>query len=108
NNNDYKRVYTAANPPTGNRAIPFDNFTTSFENSGLNERHITFNMRNGNWLATELDNINGNEDIFNCSFACNSNSISGVNRICSSSPYFFSVPAGADSYQWTVLTGGRV
>jgi hypothetical protein len=100
NNNDYKRVYTAANPPTGNRIIPFDNFTSSYNTNGTNERHISFNTRNGDWLATELDNIVGNEDVFNCAFACgNAINISGVNQFCTGTRTF-SVPAGADTYQW--------
>ncbi|MFY8186842.1 MAG: hypothetical protein ACOVLC_02670, partial [Flavobacterium sp.] len=100
NNNDYKRVYTIANPPIGNRTIPFDNFTSSYNNNGTNEKHISFNARNGDWLATELDNIVGNEDAFNCSFLCNSASISGINILCSSATY--TVPSGAVSYTWII------
>jgi hypothetical protein len=103
NNNDYKRVYTLANPPTGNRAIPFDNFTSSYNNNGINERHISFNTRNGNWLAKELDDELGNEEVFNCSFICDSGAISGLNILCTSGLY--SVLSGADSYTWSIMGG---
>ncbi len=48
NDLDYFARYTAANPPTGIRAIPFVNFTTSSnQNNNLNAEHISFNRRNG-------------------------------------------------------------
>jgi hypothetical protein len=98
---DYFRVYNAANPPSGDLAIPFDNFITAYENNNsLNEQHISFNFRNGDWLATELDTAVGNEDIFDCSFVCGEESvIIGVSQFCTGSRTF-SVPAGADTYQW--------
>lgn len=61
NNNDYFLKYNAANPPTAPKNIPFDNFITAYtEGSAQNERHISFNLRNGDWLATELDSITTN------------------------------------------------
>ena len=100
NNEDYLRSYTAANPPTGNISIPFHNFMTGFQNNNsLNERHISFNTKNGNWLASELDNNANNNDIFDCTYMC-ANSIIGPNIICSSSTY--TVPNGATFYNWSV------
>lgn len=93
NNNDYKRVYSAANPPTGNKTIPFDNFTSSYNTTGTNERHISFNTRNGDWLAAELDD---NEEIFDCSFICSeSYQISGPDKFCSTASYAIeNLPSG--------------
>lgn len=89
---DYFRVYNAANPPTGNLAIPFQNFITAYENNNSeNEEHISFNFRNGNWLATELDTDDGNEDVFDCSFVCSDvDLIINDDIICSSSSYILS------------------
>jgi hypothetical protein len=84
---DYFRVFTAENPPTGNLAIPFHNFTTSFDTSGNNEQHISFNRRNGDWLATELNTTTGDEEIFNCSFFRENDPISGTSLICTSANY---------------------
>ncbi|WP_019037537.1 T9SS type A sorting domain-containing protein [Psychroflexus tropicus] len=97
NNNDYTRFYTAANPPIGNKEIPFDNFTTSFDSSGLNETHISFNRRNGDWLAAELDE---NNEVFDCSFVCSDINITAPSLLCTSGT--FSVTAGADSVIWSV------
>ena len=45
---DYNRAYTVNNRPTGSRAIPFANFTSSFNDASINEPHLSFNARNGN------------------------------------------------------------
>lgn len=89
---DYFRIYNAANPPIGNLVIPFQNFITAYQdNNSENEEHISFNFRNGNWLATELDTDDGNEDVFDCSFACSDvDLIIDDDIICSSSSYVFS------------------
>ncbi|WP_019038468.1 T9SS type A sorting domain-containing protein [Psychroflexus tropicus] len=98
NDTDYFTSYSAANPPIGNRAIPFHNFITAYENSNsLNERHISFNFRNEDWLAAEL---NENEEIFDCTYACGSIDIAAPSLLCTSGT--FSVPAGADSVIWSV------
>lgn len=98
---DYLEKYNAENPPIGSREIPFDNFTTSYDLSGLNERHISFNTRNGNWLALELDAINHNEDFFNCTVACEIDSweIQGPDTFCGNATY--SLPAGVGNYNWS-------
>lgn len=108
NNDDYLRSYTTANPPTGNRAIPFQNFITAFENSNsLNERHISFNTRNGNWLATELDNDTTNNQVFDCTYICSNTSITGVDAICTSATYSASA-SGATTYNWTITQGANL
>ncbi len=107
NDTDYSRVYTAANPPTGNRVIPFQNFITAFENNNsINERHISFNTRNGDWLATELDNSTTNNQVFDCTFICSGTSdsqISGNETLCTAG--VFSVPSGGTTYTWSITEG---
>jgi len=105
NDSDYFKNYNAATPPTGSRSIPFDNFITAyFNNNSENEEHISFNFRNGDWLALELDAMAGNEDIFDCSYICEGERISGIDTVCSSATY--SVPNGATFYNWSI-TGGH-
>lgn len=97
---DYFVKYTAANPPIGSKAIPFTNFTTSHNTTGTNESHISFNRRNGDWLALELDNVANNEDNFNCSAFCSNAQITGQDILCSTGVY--SVTNEATTVIWTV------
>ncbi|WP_299126757.1 T9SS type A sorting domain-containing protein [uncultured Winogradskyella sp.] len=106
-NPDYIKKYNSADPPTGSLAIPFDNYTTSFDPSGANEQHISFNTRNGDWLALELNTIANDEDSFNCTFTCGNEEITGVDAFCFGNPTF-SFPAGADTYSWNVVSTGVV
>ncbi len=94
NASDYNRTYTVSNPPGGSRAIPFVNFTSSFNTENISEPHITFNALNGNWLAEELD-----RDAIRDSFDCQNITIDGPSQICGASTY--SVPAGANNYIWS-------
>jgi len=98
---DYKKRYNSEMSPLGFNAIPFDNFTTSFDFLGINEAHISFNTRNGDWLAVELDNIFGNEDTFNCTWSCDgSEAITGPGLICDSSNFTFQ--NGPTSISWSL------
>ncbi|MBP6756048.1 MAG: T9SS type A sorting domain-containing protein, partial [Bacteroidia bacterium] len=62
-----------------------------------NKMHISFNSRNGEWLANEL---NIAPITTNCSYMCSSSPIIGTDIICSSSTY--TVPNGASFYNWSV------
>jgi hypothetical protein len=101
---DYFVKYTLTNPPTGSRTIPFVNFTTSYNISSINEPHISFNTRNGNWLASELDDIPNNQQVFNCSFVCENIEINGVERFCSGARSY-GLPSGGSAYQWQIIEG---
>lgn len=94
NDGHYFRTYNAATPPTGNLSIPFHNFITAYlDDNSLNEQHISFNFRNGDWLATELDIAIGNEEVFDCSYVCNGVRISGSSSVCFNSSETYSIPA---------------
>ncbi|MEM0930918.1 MAG: hypothetical protein AAGJ12_00535, partial [Bacteroidota bacterium] len=97
NTSDYTRTYTQGNRPSGSRAIPFVNFTTSFNSNSENEIHLSFNSRNGDWLADELNN---GASTFDCGFACSSLAMSGPSDFCSSAT--FSVPAPNSAVTWSV------
>lgn len=107
-NMDYLTIYSKGNPPQSPKEIPFHNFTTSYTpNSSLNEVHISFNTRNGNWLAQELEDNANNPSyppVADCSYMCGTEII-GANVLCSEETY--TVPEGAGYYQWSV-SGGSV
>jgi hypothetical protein len=77
----------------------FDNFIVDFnQGNPINNQHISFQTRNGNWLANELD---GGQGMVDCSFVCSNLTIDGPSIICGNS-VVFSVPQGANSYNWQV------
>ena len=106
NNSDYFVKYNATTPPTGSRTIPFSNFSTSHNNSNINETHISFNSRNGNWLAVELDGITNNEDYFSCLNFCSNAQITGSNYLCTTGIY--SVTSEATSSSWSITEGNSL
>jgi len=103
----YKSSYVGANPPTGQLASPFHNFTTAYKTptdpNRNNEVHLEFNARNGNWLAAEL---NAESEDSNCSFLCNSPSIVGAQSLCVSGIY--TAPQGAAAYEWQIISGSKL
>ena len=83
--NDYLTIYAATAPPAAPKNIPFVNFATSYNDSYINEVHISFNTRNGNWLADELEN---DPKFFDCSLFCDIDpSIEGNSTICDTNTY---------------------
>ncbi len=104
NHNDYNRIYNAENPPIGNLSIPFQNFITAYEDIySLNENHISFNSKNGNWLAKEINSVNNDEEVFNCSFMCDGTEISGEDIICSTGIFTIpDIPLTGTTVTWSV------
>lgn len=115
NDTEYRKSYVGALPPTSPNNSPFQNFVSNFDVNNPNNNnstHISFNRRNGDWLASELNSIN-NPNILpesaNCSYMCGGNSvsqISGNNFICNTGNY--SVPSGAGNYNWTITQGANL
>lgn len=107
NNTDYLKKYNSVTPPTGNKASPFANFTTSFpNNANLNEPHISFNTRNGNWLATELDTNTSNNAIFDCTLICSDAQISG-GALCTTTNYIAPL-SNATFFNWSITQGANL
>lgn len=102
NNQDYLNRYNALNPPTGNRTIPFDNFLVTYTpGSDLNEKHISFNTRNGNWLASEL-NLVDPDLVIDCSFLCDDQGISGPTNICTTATYSIPAVSSGTTVTWSI------
>ncbi len=92
NNNDYFTRYNANTPPASPKNTPFDNFTTAYDpNLTINEQHISFNTLNGDWLALELNDINNDEEAFDCTFICKAPRILGSSYACLNTSQTYSV-----------------
>jgi len=103
-NNDYLRAYVGANPPTAPKNSPFINFSTEFDkynDNAHNKQHISFNSRNGDWLASEL--IGTDIETTDCSAFCSNAMIYGRWDLCSSRT--FSVTSVATSVTWWLSEG---
>lgn len=93
---DHYRVYTMdAELPDGLK-IQFDNFATTYNISGKNADHISFNKANGNWLADELNEA---ASILDCTFLCGSSFvIEGNEEFCEQEIYFVDVKGDMQVY----------
>lgn len=63
-------AYVGATPPIAPKNSPFENFITDYDNNNPNASnsvHISFNPRNGLWLARELTE---NSITSNCLWYC--------------------------------------
>lgn len=107
NPTDYLNKYAGGLMPVPALTSGFNNFIVDFNNGNpRNNEHISFQARNGNWLAQELQ-ANTNTPVYpsyNCSFICENVEILGNKTICTSET--FTVPAGAPSYTWTISGSG--
>ncbi|NEM97413.1 T9SS type A sorting domain-containing protein [Pontibacter burrus] len=90
---DHIATYIGSLPPFAPKSTPFDNFTTAFEDSRVNEEHMVLTARSGNWIVAELNNA---PDLSpDCTFVCGLNPVTGPAILCSSSTYTLpNVPAG--------------
>lgn len=111
---DYTRSYLASTPPVSPKNSPFANFTADFnkdDQNAHNKQHISFDSKNGRWLASELNAIINPTLIpeqSNCSYLCSGTAtqITGGTVLCTSG--VFSVPAGASTYNWSIIQGSNL
>ena len=106
NDSDFKMAYVGATPPIAPKNSPFANFSTDFEKfnpNASNKTHISFNSRNGEWLAKEL---NIAPITTNCSYMCASTQITGTDLICTSATY--TAPSGGTFNNWTITQGSSL
>ncbi len=109
NDGDYRRSFAGGQPPVAPKNSPFQNFVTGFiqnNPTASNSRHISFNTRNGNWLATELDLATADE-VTDCSYICTNGQIQGSNGICTTSNYSFPY-SGILNYNWSITQGSNL
>ncbi|MEW4923201.1 T9SS type A sorting domain-containing protein [Algibacter sp. 2305UL17-15] len=104
---DYESSYVGASPPSNPKNTPFDNFSTEFNVvDGHNHRHITFNTRNGDWLAAEIEG--NNITTTDCEYLCGGyRKITGDANLCfGSSTFGASQPSTA--YNWSITQGASL
>ncbi|MCD9586160.1 hypothetical protein [Tenacibaculum maritimum] len=104
---DYLRSYVGGNPPTGTKSSPFINFSSDFDTNPniSNKPHISFNPRNGDWLASEL--LGGNNvKTTDCAAFCSNTAISGRADLCTSRTY--SVTSSATTVNWWISEGANL
>lgn len=103
---DYKRSYIGAFPPTAPKNSPFANFSTEFDKSNPNshnKQHISFNDRNGSWLAKELNNL---PEATDCSAFCSNAQITGSPYLCTTGVY--SVTNDVQWTNWSITEGASL
>jgi len=107
---DYKKAYVGANPPSGSKSSPFVNFTSDWDTNpnSRNKAHISFSIRNGEWLANELGGVPITTD---CSFVCDTNQplgFMGDNQICNNSTSNYSINniATEANINWSISPAG--
>ncbi|QTE21378.1 hypothetical protein [Polaribacter cellanae] len=105
---DYKSAYVGGTPPTGTKKSPFKNFISDFDKNpnSQNKPHISFNTRNGNWLAKELSK---EVPKANCSIFCANQTISieGNNALCKANTYTLNIDNGIQR-NWSVISGANL
>jgi hypothetical protein len=107
---DFYRKYAGGAPIPAGLTTEFENFIVGYtpavgDNPVIftNYPHISFQARNGNWLANELNEQPTGE---NCNFICENDAIHGPDFFCDSAT--FNVMPGADVYNWSYFSGDVV
>lgn len=110
NDQDYRMEYIGANPPPTPKNSPFDNFVSHFDQNNPqnnNSEHISFNRRNGDWLATELAGNDALSD--DCTFRCDDGEIiSGPSLICSTGSYSLSIDVTSVTWDLIPASAGTI
>lgn len=105
--NDYRYAYNTTAIGHPNLSTPFANFVTERTTGGrANFGHISFSLKNSNWLATELENSTNSTVNYpgNCSYICETTEISGLNNICvlQNNTYSIADPGNNATISWSV------
>ena len=110
---DYLKSYSGGIPSDPNLESGFDAFIVdNLPNQPVNNEHISFQVRNGNWLAAELEADqpgNALPVLDDCSFICNDGSLSinGMSTLCNSASFTINAPSGS-TVNWSVSNTNAV
>lgn len=100
---DHQRTYGGGIVDFPGLNTEFDNFIVDYnEGLPLNNEHISFQVRNGNWLADELNEIPDGA-FADCRILCNSEeSIQGEDALCTTGLYFIDINPVGVTTDWSV------
>ncbi len=102
---DYKLSYSGGNMPEPALSTTFNNFVVDFQPGQMRNRpHISFQRRNGDWLAREL-NVQAT-NLIDCSLICTDREILGEENFCNSATY--SLEGNITPDYWTITEGSNV
>lgn len=109
NPTDYLKKYAGGITPEPALTSGFNNFIVDYNNGNpINNEHISFQARNGTWLAEELL-VNPTTPVypnFNCINFCANSAITGSKFLCTSGNY--SVTSEATSASWSITSGNSL
>ena len=101
-NQHYLRAYSGGMPPSAPLQTPFDAYITAFGDAADNEQHINILPRNGNFIASHLEDPV--PDVFDCSAFCENSEPIGPDAVCSFADY--SISGFDGNINWTILPTG--
>jgi len=109
---DYVKEYVGATPPTGIKSSPFINFSTEFNKynaNAHNKPHISFNPRNGDWLAGEL-NAGSNVQYTDCASFCSDSEDFNIvgNEVVCPNGCDYSLTNNTFNVDWTIIEGSNL
>lgn len=106
---DYSKKYAGGVTPEPALTSGFQNFIVDYNNgNNVNNEHISFQVRNGDWLAQELsvDTTNPVYPSVDCRNFCSDVEIEGNSSFCKSATY--SAPSVGNTYNWTITQGANL
>lgn len=104
NNTDYRLGYNTGNMPDTALSSGFDSYIVGYTQGSVpnNYPHISFQARNGNWLAAELNGLPSPPS--DCGMLCGPKIIAGPDIVCYSGTY--TAPDGFTGYNWYISPAG--
>lgn len=103
---DFKRSYAGGDVDFPNLTSEFDNFIVDYIEGGaqINNEHISFQTRNGDFLAEELNRLDTDpEPDFDCRIFCDGDeTIQGAEALCSSGLYFIDISPIGVTTNWSL------
>ncbi len=99
---DYLRGYSGGMPPSPPLQTPFDAYVSAFGDGFNNEPHINILPRNGNFIASHLEDPI--PDVFDCLAFCENSEPIGPDVVCTSAQYSISGFSGV--VNWFISPSG--
>ncbi|MDR6968232.1 pimeloyl-ACP methyl ester carboxylesterase [Flavobacterium arsenatis] len=100
---DYLKKYAAGTTPEPALTSGFHAFIVDYTDNFINNEHISFQVRNGNWLAGHLtEELSIPTD---CSYMCSTREPNWADSICTSQMFTSPVIISDATYTWSISEG---